>query len=510
MIKSSSGLTSVPVIKLLCIASLLITICVAVNAVAAQQHQHQHQHDTKTKETVAAEEQHQHQHLHLHQDTARLSGPGNVLLIASSSSEWDEASSDFAGRLAAVLNAGQELHNSVFSPLSLFLKLSAMDIGAEGETRRQMTQAMGLGSRGDTPHLTQIAKKVRDIMVQYTGVSLTVANGLFVDERFPIQEEYSKLLETEFNMHVHSTTFQSDPARAAAQINEFVKYKTRGLLSADLSPQSIDSRTEAILVSAIHFRGDWQHRFDPKDTVTGMFAAMADNGTTSDVPMQMMTLEGAEFPMGRHSIDGLSFQSLTMVHEGSQFSMTFLLPDDNSNATTLMQLMGREYFGLKFPQKWSDLVEEQALRRVDLLQVPRFTIRSVPLGMKKFLKRLGMIRPFTTNADFSGICEGHNRRFRIDRVIHTAAIEISENMGLPEEGDGAAAAAATPAPPKKENITQQTIVSSDGQQQSKEKVEFKLNRPFLFVLRHVDTGVVILAGHVGDPREHHSIHITAQ
>jgi serpin B len=79
---------------------------------------------------------------------------------------------------------------------------------------------------------------------------------------------------------------------------------------------------------------------------------------------------------------------------------------------------------------------------------------------------MGMREPFTSEADFSGIV-GKRGELKVDRVIHEATIEVSE-----EGTEAAAATAAVEDRPVSEQISRPIV--------------FRADRPFLYAV--VDNG----------------------
>ena len=99
------------------------------------------------------------------------------------------------------------------------------------------------------------------------------------------------------------------------------------------------------------------------------------------------------------------------------------------------------------------------------------------------LAALGMPLAFGAEADFTGIHvpEAPDDRLFISKVIHQANIDVDE------KGTEAAAATAV-------------IGDTGGPGAAAQKdITLRLDRPFLFFLRDVETGAVLFMGRVTDP-----------
>jgi serpin B len=82
-------------------------------------------------------------------------------------------------------------------------------------------------------------------------------------------------------------------------------------------------------------------------------------------------------------------------------------------------------------------------------------------------------------ADFTGIATPPEGPLYIKRVIHQANIDVDEK--------GTTASAAT------------AVVMAAGGGPNLEPITFKVDRPFLFLLRDVPTGAILFVGRVTDP-----------
>jgi serpin B len=114
--------------------------------------------------------------------------------------------------------------------------------------------------------------------------------------------------------------------------------------------------------------------------------------------------------------------------------------------------------------------------------MPKFGIET-RAGLKDLLVALGMPTAFDpAAADLTGMhvpVDPTDRPF-ISSVIHQANIDVDE------KGTEAAAATAVG-------------VDVGGGPSPLKEITFRLNRPFLFLLRDVDTGAILFMGRVVDP-----------
>lgn len=102
----------------------------------------------------------------------------------------------------------------------------------------------------------------------HTSKVISVANKAFFAEELVINELFR---ETVGPHNVESIPFTSNPKSAKDMINDFVSKNTGGLIPEVVSDQHINSRTEMVLVNAIHFKGAWKYTFPDKKTKKAEF-----------------------------------------------------------------------------------------------------------------------------------------------------------------------------------------------------------------------------------------------
>lgn len=107
------------------------------------------------------------------------------------------------------------------------------------------------------------------------------------------------------------------------------------------------------------------------------------------------------------------------------------------------------------------------------LTMPRFTYES-GFRLKETLAAMGMPAAFTA-ADFSGM-DGTRTLF-IDDVIHKAFVSVDEAGTEAAAATAVVVARAAPTPPKQVTV----------------------DRPFVFMIRDIETGAILFVGHVVNP-----------
>ena len=125
-------------------------------------------------------------------------------------------------------------------------------------------------------------------------------------------------------------------------------------------------------------------------------------------------------------------------------------------------------------QKAGEIIGNLGRRQVDLV-MPKFEFES-EFALEEPLAAMGMPVAFTMGADFSGMTG--NPELYISDVVHKAFVSVDES--------GTEAAAAT-------------AVIMDLTAAPQTPVEVTIDRPFIFLIRDIETGAVLFVGRVLNP-----------
>ena len=125
-------------------------------------------------------------------------------------------------------------------------------------------------------------------------------------------------------------------------------------------------------------------------------------------------------------------------------------------------------------QQVKDIINNLERREVRL-KMPRFEFDS-SFSLKKTLTEMGMPVAFSADADFSGMTG--NKDLFISDVIHKAFVSVDE------AGTEAAAASA---------------VIMELSAMPEKPIEVTLDRPFIFLIRDIESGAILFIGRVVNP-----------
>jgi serpin B len=443
---------------------------------------------------------------------APATGPTAGLGIAMAPVVREAAAPSDARRAAAAINAfGVDLHralladpalelsdkNLVLSPTSIEIALAMARAGAKGETATEMDKVLRAAGWDDlAAGLNSLDQTLASRDAKWTDgegakeLTLRLANAPFAQRGWTIEPGYLDAIASAFGAGLRLVDYTGDLAAARQAINGWVSDRTAERIPELLSPTDLTPNTRLTLVNAIYLKAQWDVWFVEDRTKPAPFTRL--DGSRVDVPT-MERWGGNVLPYAA----GSGWQATELRYlappNAPQLAMLLVVPDDLrafESGLTAVKVDGitaaiaterqRQQDGIDCPGVPPDQQDAGCYPYALRLFMPRFSTET-RAKLNDVLTALGMPLAFdVTRADFSGI----NPRdpVHIGFVIHQANIDVDE------KGTEAAAA---------------TAVGMDvgGGPSPVKEITLRLDRPFLFFVRDVETGAVLFMGRVVDPSD---------
>lgn len=364
-----------------------------------------------------------------------------------------ETNNDFGLELLRIVISGEKEPNIMISPASVGIALGMAYNGAETTTRDAFEKV--LNYEGLTrEEVNEITKELIGVLVtNVKGNLLEIANSMWYDEGFPVEQDFIDLNSTYYDAEVREIDFRT--TNAVNTINDWVSGKTHGKIDEII--EAIDPAMMMILINAIYFNCVWETEFDPEDTQKAPF--YKENGQEF-AQVDMMSIEST-FDVA--STD--DFSAVEIPYKNGKFSMFLFLPSASSSVDELIAMLDGE--------TWTSWLEEFSEFDDFTIQMPKFKFE-YERSMADDLKELGLEEAFTDEADFSGISPIN---LLISDVIHKTYIDVNE--------EGTEAAAVTAIVFETTSIGPPSII--------------RLDRPFLFAITENTSKSILFAGKVMEP-----------
>ncbi len=389
--------------------------------------------------------------------------------------------------------------NVVFSPTSIALALAMARARAKGETASQMDAVLhtsGWDALGPGLNALSQALASRDGPWQSGDrvglLALRIANAAFAQQGWKIEQGYLERIAGTFGSGLRLVDYQADREAARMAINAWVSDQTRKRIPELIPkvPPLIDTLTRLVLVNAIYLKATWENEFTKSETKPARFTRL--DGSRVAVPTMH-----AEFYGDTPYATGTGWRATELRYNGpggTPLAMTLVLPDDlaafekSFSPSMLTRITGTIAKQRVLLDQGVECAggppPKQKAYALDLF-MPRFGVET-RASLGTLLEALGMPLAFTRGvADFSGIHvpESYEEILYISKVIHQANIDVDE--------EGTVAAAATAVETRSTGGGCYPVIGRT--------ITLRLDRPFLFFVRDLETGAVLFMGRVVDP-----------
>ena len=371
--------------------------------------------------------------------------PSQVTLIESGNSFSFDIFRKIAGNES-------ESENIIISPLSISYALSMTLNGASGATREAMLNALRVSDLTPEEINTSYKNLTEALLSVDKRVLISIANSVWTENKFQVKKSFIDILTEYYN--AESKQFDITDPSAPDIMNKWIEDNTNGLIKDMID--ELDPATVMTIINAIYYKGKWKSQFDPDVTTTENF--YKPGGAPANVPMMNQT---AKFKV----YEGTGFVLAEFPYGQGNFVMDIILPDAQNGINGLLPSMTDDAF-----TGWITRLQEKEV----VLSLPRFKY-DYKKKLKSILSDMGMGIAFQDGADFSNITS--NASLVINDVTHQAFIETNE--------EGTEAAAATVVEIKLTMAPEQFI--------------FKVDHPFVYIIRETTTNSIIFMGKVADP-----------
>ena len=358
--------------------------------------------------------------------------------------------------------------NVVLSPASVWEALAMTHQGARGETAAEIAGVLGMPD--DRAAVAGAAEALRAALAEAKGTAITldVANRLWTQRGKALDPAFTAALEKRFGAGAGVVDFAAAEA-ARGEINGWVSAHTAGKIPDLLPAGTITPLTRLVLTNAVYLKAAWAKPFEKSATSPEPFSL--EPGRPVDVPF----MHASERLVAGRVGEGEEAATVCEIpYEGRRLVMVVVVPDAVDGLDEVVGELDGDW-----RTKWAAGQGDVRPRRVQL-SLPKWTARK-PLGLNEALKTLGMTSAFDASAaDLSGI-DGTRELFVSD-VVHEGFVDVSEEGTEAAAATGVMVGVRSMVPPPEDPL----VVKAD--------------RPFAWAIVDRETGAVLFAGTVADPR----------
>ncbi len=361
---------------------------------------------------------------------------------------------DFASTLSLVLyrQLGERTDNWLVSPFSLQCALGMLSNGASGETHNEILHTLSLSQYSQEEVNAYFKKLIEGLHTVNSAITVKTVNSVWGNAGVPLKEDFQKMNIENYSAMVSQLDF-SDPS-AVDQINAWCNQTTEGLIPSILD--EVNPTATVYLLNSLYFKARWESEFSPEKTQEGNFT------TSSGKVIKAHFMQAKRMAA---YVENEWFTSTSLSYQNGSYVMRLILPQPEISIDQVLQALSESDGNL-----WKNVV----LADINL-KIPRFTLEN-KMDLIPALQALGMKKAFTNEADFSSMS---------DIATYISLVQQATRLKVDEEGSEGAAV---------------TVIEGDLMSPlPEEKVDFFLDRPFLFQIIEPATGTVLFMGQVGSP-----------
>jgi serine protease inhibitor len=347
-------------------------------------------------------------------------------------------------------------NNLFISPLSAIYALTMVLNGAEGTTKDEMKNVLGL----EDYEIGELNSYLKNLTKYLTSadkqVELSIANSIWSNPKFNFKSEYFDVISKSYDAELNKLT-------DAKIINDWVSKKTRGRISKII--ERISPSDVMALINAIYFKAKWTEQFKKGSTQIHDFYLR--DGSIKKHPLM--------YQSGKYDyFETEDFQAITLPYGNKNFSMYIFLPKAGHTLQNFIERLTEENW-----INWN-----QRFQRISgAIYLPRFKME-YQLSLNNVLIAMGMPLAFDQNrADLSGmINKKADENYFISEALQKTFVEVNEK--------GTEAAAATA-------INMRIMACMEPEP----TFIMKIDHPFFCAIVDQKTGELLFMGAIYNPEE---------
>jgi serpin B len=362
---------------------------------------------------------------------------------------------------AAVNRFGLELYsrlndeksNLLISPFSVATSLAFTYSGTRQATREQMAAILRFD--GNAERFNREFRRYYSAVLSSgsRSLQLSVRNICLWDASLPVSTGFQGTAGKVFQYQAKAADFRKAGWEAEQEINIAAEKQSHLTVTEPLSQETALDSVDMVHASTLYFYANWQKQFDREQTRSGLFYISEGRSVSVDFMSQ-----NGEFGFFEND----NIRAIEIPYTGSSVSMIIIWSKNLKKIDEELRFAGYS--------AWEGRLVKQ---RMDI-SIPRFRVRT-GINLQQPLREMGIIALFSRSADLGGMFPGESH---VDRLQAEAFVEIDE------KGTEAAAS------------TIQYIQKGTSEEDTK---NFKVDHPFVFLIRDTITGTILFIGRIVNP-----------
>ncbi|XP_060941224.1 pigment epithelium-derived factor [Limanda limanda] len=368
----------------------------------------------------------------------------HVELFTTPTTKLGAATSDFGYNLFRALASRDATTNVFLAPISVSAALTQLSMGGAEPAERQLFRAL----RYHTLQDPRLHDTLRDLLaaLRSPGKGLSIAARLYLARRLRLKQEFLALVEKQYGVRPKGVPVG---AKELKEINEWVSQETGGKVQRFLA-KSPARNPSVNAVSAAYFRGRWVTRF-------GNSGVMDDFQVDGAAPVRIPMMQQDNYPV-KMGVDSDLSCTIAQIQMQNAVSMFVFLPDEVASNMTLLE----------------DSLTAEFVQDLSMTLLPAQVSLTLPTLRLSYSTDL---LPLLSDLGLTDWLENPQLEKISDQVTKLTSVSHKVVMETAPEGDqypGATSAA--------------------------NHLTYRVDRPFLFLIRDDASGALVFIGRVVNPQ----------
>ena len=324
----------------------------------------------------------------------------------------------FAAKLTYEVYADSNKQSNIcISPVSVYMALALATECANGETREEILNAVGV-TYDEVKNFTKVLYAFSNREYYYTNMLNNkkilafeeLANSIWVDKNTTLKEDGINNLANNFNCDLFSVNFKTSEGEKA--INAYIKEKTHGIIDSDidLSPETLIT-----LINTFYLKEVWNEDGDELRFTDKAYDFKNADGSVTNTKL----LQGYYFNGNIYEGDGYT-SFYTRTEHG--FNIKFIVPTDSHKLDEVFT--SENLYNINNLGDYGYIDEENKLLHYTRAFFPEYKA-SFDGDLSEILKNdFGINKLFDfEQCDFSNVTD---EQLACDGVIHKCSIDVND------------------------------------------------------------------------------------
>lgn len=338
--------------------------------------------------------------------------------------------------------------NVILSPFSVSNVTKMVLAAAYGETEEEIINTYQSKAK------SELLQSNKSLMAQVNALDsnlLTCVNTFYYDKsKITVDSEFETHLNEYFDASGNGRDF-SDLQATLDAINGWCHQNTNGRIPKILD--DISSDEIMFLLNAIYLKASWASPFDPNSTRDADFTLKNGQKVTASYMYQDNRFNHAQYQ---------NAEMMELPYRDEELSLCLIKPKE----------VDIDNYISGFDQATLDSLLANRQKKRYMLHVPKFTLEYESKNMKPTFGLMGINKMFTPTAELNLSTPSNTM---VSRIVHKTYFSIDEKG------------------------TEGAAVTAGGIVLTSMPPSFRLDSPFLFVLRHNQTGQILFVGRIMNP-----------